>query len=282
MKNVLIANQTVPAIGIGTWNMGETPALHDQEVKSIQTSLQAGVKLIDTAEMYGNGKSELLVHDAIQGFNRSDLLIVDKVLPQNATNTRMEHSLNQSLHRLDTDYIDLYLYHWRGTTPLAETINELERLQQTGKIRRWGVSNFDTIDMRELMQLNGGKNAATNQVMYNLNHRGIEFDLLNWMNQHQLPTMAYSPVAHGDKLGRSLSHNRDLIAIANNHHVSVMQLILGWTIQQPNIIAIPKTSNPQHANENVAAGEITLSADELEQINLLFPAPTTKQPLSIL
>lgn len=282
MKNITIGNATVPAIGIGTWHMGETPALHDQEVNAIKTALQAGARLIDTAEMYGNGKSELLIHDAISGVNRSQLMLVDKVLPQNANTQRMEQSLNQSLQRLGTDYIDLYLYHWRGTTPLQETVSELERLQQTGKIIRWGVSNFDTIDMRELLQINGGKNVATNQVMYNLNHRGIEFDLLNWMDQHRLATMAYSPVAHGDKLGRSLSHNRDLIAIANNHHVSVMQLMLAWTILRPNIIAIPKTSNPQHANENVAAGEISLTTDELEQINLLFPAPTTKQPLSIL
>lgn len=207
MKQITIANQTVPVIGVGTWNMGEIAALHDQEVQAIKTYLQAGAKLIDTAEMYGNGKSELLVHDAIKDVDRSQLMIVDKVLPQNAYAAHMEHSLNQSLQRLGTDYIDLYLYHWRGSTPLTETISELERLQQTGKIIRWGVSNFDTVDMRELMQINGGKHVATNQVMYNLKHRGIEFDLLNWMQEHQLPTMAYSPVAHGDQLGRAAVAN---------------------------------------------------------------------------
>lgn len=282
MKQITIANQTVPAIGIGTWHMGEIPALHDQEITAVQAALHAGAKLIDTAEMYGSGQSELLVHEAIQGFDRTNLMIVDKVLPQNATSDHMERSLDQSLQRLGTDYIDLYLYHWRGATPLAETVNELARLQQTGKIVRWGVSNFDTLDMRELMQLNDGQNVATNQVMYNLNHRGIEFDLLKWMYQHELPTMAYSPVAHGDQLGRSLSHNRDLIAIAHNHHVTVMQLILAWTIQQPDIIAIPKASRPEHAQDNIAAGEIVLTTDELAQIDSLFPGPTSKQPLAIL
>lgn len=282
MRAITIANQSVPVIGIGTWYMGEHPQKHDQEIDAIQTGINHGLRLIDTAEMYGNGQSEQLVGEAIQPFNRHQLFLVSKVLPQNANRRNMETSLNQSLKRLNTDYLDLYLYHWRGATPLTETISELIRLQKSGKILRWGVSNFDTIDMRELMQITGGKQVATNQVMYNLGQRGIEYDLIDFMKQRDLPIMAYSPVAHGDSLGENLKDQQVLQEIAAARHISVMQLLLAWTVQNSQVMAIPKTSSPMHMLDNIAAGKLILTADELAAIDQQFPKPTGKKRLAIL
>ncbi len=281
LKTLKIADRTVPAVGVGTWYMGENQAIHQQEVKAIQAAVHAGARLIDTAEMYGSGQAETLVGEAIAPFKRQDLVIVDKVLPQNANKKAMAHSLEQSLRRLQTDYVDLYLYHWRGSTPLAETVSELQRLQKSGKILRWGVSNFDTDDMQELAKLANVQEIATDQVLYNVNQRGPEYDLIPWLAKQQIPMMAYSPVDHGGLKRSAQLQNPALLAMAQDHQANVMQVLLAWVIPRDNIIAIPKTSVPEHAQENIAAADIQLSPAELKTIDGIFPAPTRKEPLAI-
>lgn len=282
MKQLTIAGVRVPAIGIGTWHMGDRPAQRETEIATIQAGIAAGAKVIDTAEMYGSGRAEELVGEALSPIERQRVFLISKVLPENASKQRMEASLNASLRRLRTDYLDLYLYHWRGAIPLAETVAELQRLQQTGKIRAWGVSNFDIADLKELWQLPGGDQAAANEDLYHLGSRGLEYAVLPWQQSQQLPLIAYSPIAQGDSWGHHLTTNPTVKALADQHHVSVYQILLAWVIRQPQVLAIPQTSSVAHMTENLAAGELTLSADELAQLNQAFPAPATKQPLDIL
>lgn len=194
MKKVTLAGVEVPAIGIGTWHMGEDPSQEQREINAIRSGLDAGARLIDTAEMYGSGKSETLVGKALAPYQRDEIYLVSKVLPNNASQAKLARHLDETLHRLKTDYLDLYLYHWRGSAPLAETIAELDRMKQIGKIKAWGVSNFDVADMEELWELPAGKYAAVNEDLYNIEERGIEYDLLPWQDEHQVPLIAYSPV----------------------------------------------------------------------------------------
>lgn len=282
MKTVTIAGRKLPAIGIGTWHMGDRNRLREQEIAAIRAGVEAGARLIDTAEMYGNGRSEQLVGEAIKPYSREDLFIVDKVLPTNASRQRMERSLDRSLKNVGTDYFDLYLYHWRGMIPLSETVAELERLKQTGKIKAWGVSNFDVADLEELFNVVGGKNCQANEDLYNLGNRGIDYDLISYQVQHNLPLIAYSPVAQGDSLGTNLTSNQVIKEIATNHGVSPYQVLLAWTIRHPQVLAIPQTSNPKHAKENILAGEIKLTSDELAAIDTVFPAPKKKVGLEML
>ena len=282
MKKVTIDNVSMPAIGIGTWDMGNSLVNRSTEIKAIQTAIDAGAQAIDTAEMYGDGRSEALVAEAIKPYNRENLFLIDKVLPSNASKIKLEHSLDQSLATVGTDYFDLYLLHWRGGIPLAETVNELERVKKAGKIKAWGVSNFDVSDLKELWRLKNGTDCVANEDLYNLDSRGIEFDLLPLMKQHQLPLIAYSPLAQGDSLSGKLTNNPLLKEIAANHHVTVSQIMLAWVLRIGNVLAIPKSSNPKHAEENVAAGDIELSDDELLALQKEFPSPNKKEPLAVI
>ena len=282
MKKVTINNITMPAIGIGTWNMGDVAVKRSAEIKAIQDEINAGARAIDTAEMYGNGRSERLVGEAIKPFDRHDLFLIDKVLPSNAGKAKLEHSLDQSLKAVGTDYFDLYLLHWRGSILLAETVNELERVKKAGKIKAWGVSNFDVADMEELWKLQDGTNCVANEDLYNLDRRGIEYDLLPLMKQHQLPLIAYSPLAEADTLSGTLYTNPVIKEIAANHQVGVQQIMLAWVLRIENVLAIPKSGNPEHAMANFNAGEIDLSDDEILALQKEFPTPTKKEPLAVI
>ncbi|GHP14904.1 aldehyde reductase [Lentilactobacillus fungorum] len=280
MNELTIGDTTVPAIGLGTWHMGDHAATRSQEIKAIQAGIDAGARVIDTAEMYGNGRSENLIGEAIQTINRDQLFIIDKVLPSNASASRLEHSLDQSLKLVGTDHFDLYLYHWRGAVPLSETVETLQKMQQKGKIKHWGVSNFDLPDMQELLALPGGDQVAANEDLYNIGSRGVEYSLLPWQRDHHIPFIAYTPVGAGDERGR-LTTNQVVNEIAAAHHATPWQIILAWAIRDGNTLAIPQSGDPKHAVDNVKAANITLSADELAQIDTEFPKPTSKQPLDI-
>lgn len=280
MKELTIGNTKIPAIGLGTWHMGDNAATRSQEIKAIQAGIDAGARVIDTAEMYGAGRSEALVGEAISNLNRDDLFIIDKVLPTNASKSRLENSLDKSLKLVGTDYFDLYLYHWRGAVPLSETVEALQAMQQKGKIKRWGVSNFDLPDMQELLDLPGGDQVAGNEDLYNIGSRGVEYQLLPWQREKRIPFIAYTPVGAGDEQGR-LTTNPTVKEIAAAHQASAWQIILAWAIRDGNTLAIPQSGDPKHAIDNVKAANITLSADELAKIDKTFPKPTKKEPLDV-
>lgn len=280
MRELNIGGSTVPAIGLGTWHMGDSASTRADEIKAIQDGIAAGARVIDTAEMYGNGRSERLVGEAIKDMQHDDLFIIDKVLPSNASASRMEHSLDTSLKLVGTGYFDLYLYHWRGAVPLSETIETLQQLQQKGKIKHWGVSNFDISDMEELMDLPNADQVAANEDLYNLGSRGIEYTLLPWMRQRHIPLIAYTPVAAGDARGR-LTNDPVVKQIADNHSATAWQIILAWAIRDGNTLTIPQSGDPKHAVDNVKAADITLTDNELAQLDVEFPKPTSKQPLDM-
>lgn len=266
----------VPALGQGTWNMGESDSAAAQEIKALQYGIDLGFTLIDTAEMYANGGSETIVGKAIQG-RRDRVFLVSKVLPSNASMTGTVNACEASLRRMKTDYLDLYLLHWPGSIPLEETVNAMTSLVKQGKIRQWGVSNFDVGDLQKLLQLIEPKQLATNQVLYNLSRRGIEFDLLPWHEQHHIPLMAYAPIEQG-----RLLKNQALIQLANKHNVQPAQIALAWVLQHSNIIAIPKASSIQHVKDNANALSIELTNDDMAYLNQHFPPPKSKEPLAIL
>ncbi|MFD1125799.1 aldo/keto reductase [Lentilactobacillus raoultii] len=280
MKELQLGDRTVPAIGLGTWHMGDSSATRSKEIKAIQAGIDAGAAVIDTAEMYGNGRSENLVGEAIRDLNREKLFLIDKVLPSNASASRMEHSLDTSLKLLGTDYVDLYLYHWRGAVPLSETVETLQLMQKKGKIKRWGVSNFDLPDMQELLDLPGGDQVAANEDLYNLGSRGIEYSLLPWQRKQGIPLIAYTPVAAGDERGQ-LINNPAVKAVADAHQATPWQILLAWAIRDGSTLAIPQSGDPKHAVDNVHAASITLSEDDLAKLDAQFPKPTSKQPLDI-
>lgn len=280
MKDLHLGDRTVPAIGLGTWHMGDSAATRSTEIKAIQAGIDAGANVIDTAEMYGNGRSEKLVGEAIANINRDHLFLIDKVLPSNASADRMEHRLDTSLKLLGTDYVDLYLYHWRGAVPLSETVETLQLMQKKGKIKRWGVSNFDLPDMKELLDLPGGDQVAANEDLYNLGSRGIEYSLLPWQRQQVIPLIAYTPVAAGDERGQLINHSA-VKEVAEVHHATPWQILLAWAIRDGSTLAIPQSGDPKHAVDNVKAGLITLSDDDLAKLDTQFPKPTSKQPLDI-
>ncbi|EEI71966.1 aldo/keto reductase [Lentilactobacillus hilgardii] len=280
MKDLHLGDRTVPAIGLGTWHMGDSAATRSTEIKAIQAGIDAGANVIDTAEMYGNGRSENLVGEAIANINRDHLFLIDKVLPSNASADRMEHRLDISLKLLGTDYVDLYLYHWRGAVPLSETVETLQLMQKKGKIKHWGVSNFDLPDMKELLDLPGGDQVAANEDLYNLGSRGIEYSLLPWQRQQGIPLIAYTPVAAGDERGQLINHSA-VKEVAEVHHATPWQILLAWAIRDGSTLAIPQSGDPKHAVDNVKAGLITLSDDDLAKLDTQFPKPTSKQPLDI-
>jgi len=272
----LPSGQSIPILGMGTWQMGENRRNRQQEIEALRYGLDLGLSLIDTAEMYGEGAAEEVIAEAI-AHRRSEVFLVSKVYPHNASKSGAIAACERSLKRLKTDYLDLYLLHWRGSSPLTETLAAFQSLQQAGKIRSYGVSNFDVQDMEEAIQLQGGNAIATNQVLYNLRRRGIEWDLLPWCQQHGIPIMAYSPIEQG-----RLLDNRVLQAIAQERGVSAAQVAIAWLLQQDSVIAIPKSSRVSHVEQNYAALELRLTAEELEALDAAFPPPTQPVPLEML
>ena len=281
MRKVRINNQVLPALGIGTWEMGDDPKLHDEEIAAIRAGLDAGLSVIDTAEMYGNGRSEELVGEAIKPYPRAKIFLISKVLPQNASAKKMRQSLQSSLQRLQTDYLDLYLYHWRGMVPLSETVSELQALQNEGLIRSWGVSNFDLDDMQELWQLPEGQNCVVNEDLYNLETRGIEYSLLPWQREHHVPLIAYSPLGRGPKMGSTMMKNDAVLQVAEEHKASAYQILLAWVMQQPDVLAIPKSSSSKHLLSNLKALDIELTPEDLQILEKAYPKPEHKEPLAI-
>nr|WP_154928231.1 aldo/keto reductase [Pantoea agglomerans] len=271
---------SLPVIGQSSWFMGENPSQRAREVAALQAGLDCGLRLIDTAEMYADGGAEDVVGEALRG-RRDQALLVSKVYPWNAGHSDAIEACERSLRRLQTDYLDLYLLHWRGNIPLEETLRAMETLQQQGKIRFWGVSNFDTDDMADLWDEPNGEHCATNQVLYHLASRGIEFDLLPACQQRGVPVMAYCPLAQAGRLRDTLFTDPLLTQIAQQKGISVAQLLLAWVIRQPGVIAIPKASSVAHVKENAAALEVVLTDEELQLIDRAWPAPQHKLPLDI-
>lgn len=277
MKTVrLPPKESVPALGQGTWNMGEKKKERAEEIAALRLGLDLGMTLIDTAEMYGDGKSEELIAEAIDG-RRDEVFLVSKVLPHHATRRGTIKACEGSLSRLKTDWIDLYLLHWREDVPLEETLEGFETLVQDGKIRHWGVSNFDVADMEELLDLPGGSKVTTNQVLYNLTRPGIEYDLLPWCRERQIPIMAYSPIEQGRLLKKSV-----LKEIASRLGVTPSQVALAWVLRHDDVIAIPKAGNPKHVRENYGAFDVKLSKQDLFVLDKAFPPPTKKVPLEMI
>jgi aldehyde reductase len=277
MKQVRMpSGETVPALGQGTWCMGEQPALRRQEIASLQAGLDAGLRLIDTAEMYGEGRTESLVGEAIAG-RRDEVFLVSKVYPHNASRKGMRAACTNSLRRLKTDRIDLYLLHWSGSVPLEETLEAFGRLQEDGDIRTWGVSNLDLRSMQALWALRGGPEVQTNQLLYNLMRRGIEWDLLPWLRERGVPVMAYSPLEQG-----RLPEHRGLLQLARRHGLTAAQAALGWLLAKDDVIAIPKTATPARLAENLAALTRPLDAAALAELDRLFPPPRGPAPLEML
>ena len=276
-----IAGIEVPAIGQGTWYIGDNPLSRSREIRAIRNGIEAGMTLIDTAEMYGSGRSESLVGEAISPYDRDSLYVVSKVLPSNAGGERMARSLEDSLSRLGLDYLDLYLYHWRGNYSLEETVECLQELKEDGLIRQWGVSNFDIDDMEELFEIPGGDECAVNQVLYHVGSRGIEYSLTSWMRSNGVALMAYCPLAQGGDLRRGIMSDATLREIARNHNATVAQVMLAWAIRDGNTVAIPRSSKPEHTQENAGADALVLSAEELAAIDKAYPAPEYKTYLDM-
>lgn len=280
-KQVMFTEQvSLPAIGQGTWYMGEDPGRRKDEVAALRAGLDLGLRLIDTAEMYADGAAEEVVGEALAG-RRDSAFLVSKVYPWNAAGKKAIAACEASLRRLKTDYLDLYLLHWTGDFSFADTVDAMETLIAQGKIRRWGVSNLDYDDMQALWQVAGGRQCATNQVLYHLASRGIEYDLLPWGQQQQMPVMAYSPLAQAGRLRGNLLSNPVVNDIARAHNASAAQILLAWVIRLPRVMAIPKAANVAHVEQNAAALEITLSADELKQLDKAYPAPKGKTALDM-
>jgi diketogulonate reductase-like aldo/keto reductase len=294
MKTVELPGRTrVPVLGQGTWRMGEKKSEHAEEVAALRLGIELGMTLIDTAEMYGEGGAEKVVADAIEG-QRDRVFIVTKAYPHNASRTELPKTCERSLKRLRVETIDLYLLHWRGNVPLGETVEAFERLRFAGKIKRWGVSNFDIDEMKQLFAIKDGPNCAANQVLYNLENREIEFDLLPFLTSNvksaagrirrgepqtsYIPVMAYSPVGHG----RGLLENNALKKIATRHDATAAQIALTWVLRQPGVIAIPKASNEKHVRDNACSIEIELTKEDLADLDREFPQPKSKKSLPML
>jgi len=282
IKTITLQDGTIlPAIGEGTWYLGESSLTFQSEKASLTAGIRAGMKLIDTAEMYGDGQAEILVGECIQDFPRDDVFLVSKYYPNNASRARIFRTCEASLKRMRTDHLDLYLLHWRGSVPLAETAACMEELKKQGKILRWGVSNFDASDMEELWNTPQGRGCCVNQVLYHLGSRGVEYDLLPWMKEHGVAMMAYCPLAQGGSLKRSLYSDPVLRRIAAAHQATVSQILLAFVIAGGGVIAIPRTAHAEHAQENAAALSLTLTQEELAQLDQAWPAPRHKTPLDM-
>ncbi|HEX3574579.1 MAG TPA: aldo/keto reductase [Rhodopila sp.] len=279
MRTVTLpGGETVPALGQGTWYMGERRTDAAKEADALRLGVDLGMTLIDTAEMYASGGAEEVVAQAVAGI-RDKVFIVSKVLPQNASRSGVPAACERSLKRLRTDCIDLYLLHWRGGHPLAETVAAFEALKTAGKIRYWGVSNLDTDDMNELVGVSGGKGCAANQVLYHPDSRGIEFDLLPWCSQHRVPVMAYSPLGHHV---RKLLGSSALQAVARRRGATSAQIAIAWGMRAGTVISIPKAADAAHVRENAGAADIELTAEDLAAIDAVHRPPTRKTALDLL
>lgn len=276
MRTLELADKTVPVIGQGTWHMGEDRHQFEAEVSALQLGIDLGLTLIDTAEMYGEGGAEEVVGQAIAG-RRDEVMLVSKVYPHNASRAGIPAACERSLKRMKTDYIDLYMLHWAGQYPLEETVEAFERLREAGKIGRWGVSNFDVSDLLELDALGLGGGCATNQVLYNPEERGIEYDLLPWMQTARMPLMAYCPIGQAG----NLLMNPAILEVAERHDATPAQISLAWVLRQDGVIAIPKAVTPHHLELNAAAVEIELSIEDELLIDSSWPAPLRKTRLSM-
>jgi diketogulonate reductase-like aldo/keto reductase len=272
----LPSGETVVALGQGTWAMGEDRRRRAAEVAALRLGLDLGMTLIDTAEMYADGGAEEVVGEAIEG-RRAEVFLVSKVLPHHASRRGTVAACHASLKRLRTERLDLYLLHWREDIPLAETLDAFHSLLELGDIRHWGVSNLDTADMEELIELDGGEDVTSNQVLYNLARRGIEFDLLPWCRARRIPVMAYSPIEQGRLLA-----NRTLRRVAARRNATTAQVALAWVLREPEVLAIPKAANPDHVRENRKALEIVLMQQDLDDLDRAFPPPSRKIPLELL
>jgi diketogulonate reductase-like aldo/keto reductase len=272
----LPGGERIPRLGQGTWEMGERSARRAEEIAALREGIALGMTLIDTAEMYGDGATERLVGEALQGL-RDEVFLVSKVYPHNASRRGVQTACEASLKRLGTDRLDLYLLHWRGGVPLEETVQGFEALVRAGKIRHWGVSNFDTDDMEELFTVPGGDGCATNQILYNVARRGPEFDLLPWSAERGMPLMAYSPVDHARLPKRS-----PLDDIAQARGVSVYQVAMAWVLRQPGVCAIPKAARIEHVRDNRAALDLALGDEELAALDAYFKPPRGKRALEML
>ena len=266
---------TVPALGQGTWMMAERPDQRAQEIAALREGIDVGMTVIDTAEMYADGEAERLVGEAIRG-RRDKVFLVSKAYPHNASLELLPEACEASLRRLGTDYLDLYLLHWRGTVPLAETVEAMELLVANGRIACWGVSNLDTVDMAELVGA-GGEACATNQILYNLSRRGPEYELIPWLAERSIPIMAYSPVEQG----RLLEHEA-IIPIMERTGASAAQIALAWLLRRNDVIAIPKAGTPAHVIDNRGAAEILFSEEDLAELHRAFPAPMRRTRLEML
>ncbi|HEU0160499.1 MAG TPA: aldo/keto reductase [Hyphomicrobiaceae bacterium] len=271
----LKTGEHVPILGLGTWRMGERKSARGAEINALRLALDLGVRLIDTAEMYGEGAAEEIVGEAIAG-KRDGLFLVSKVYPHNASRRGTIAACERSLRRLSVDHLDLYLLHWRGSTPLAETVEALERLRGQGKIRRWGVSNFATEDMAELADLAAGPVCASNQVLYHLGSRGIEWDLLPYCRRAEIMVMAYSPLGQGPLLRKP-----PLARIAAKHGVTPAAIALAFVLRQPGVVTIPKAVDPAHVKANLAALDVTLETEDLRALDAAFPPPKGTTPLEM-
>ncbi len=272
----LPSGEPIPVYGLGTWMMGEDRRKRGDEIAALKLGLDLGATLIDSAEMYGDGEAEHITGEAIDG-RRDELFLISKVLPENASRKGTIAACERSLKRLQTDRIDLYLLHWRGSVPLQETLAAFQQLQRDGKIRHWGVSNFDTDDMEKLVALPGGDACATNQVLYNLKRRRIEYDLVPWCRTRRIPIMAYSPIEQARLLNAAV-----LKAIAEEHGVTAAQVALAWLLGRDGTIVIPKATNPAHVRDNRAALDVHLTGDNLAALDRAFPPPQKKYALEML
>jgi diketogulonate reductase-like aldo/keto reductase len=270
--------EAIPVLGIGTWGMAERRTDRATEIAALQTAVDLGMTVIDTAEMYADGEAEMLVGEALRD-RRKEIFLVSKVLPQHATRLGTESACEASLQRLQTETLDLYLLHWRGKVPLDQTLDAFLLLQKEGKIRHWGVSNFDVDDMNELTTLTGpaGPKAAADQVLYNLTRRGIEYDRLAWSRDYGAPIMAYSPLEQG-----RLVKDTTVKAVASRHDATPAQVALAWILRQPGVLAIPKAASPGRVRENRAALAVALDEDDLEALDNAFPPPTRKIALEMI
>lgn len=277
MKQVRMpSGEQVPALGQGTWGMGEQRTSRGREIAALRAGIEQGLRLVDTAEMYGDGATESLVGEAIAGL-RDDVFLVSKVYPHNASRKAMRAACAASLRRLRTDRLDLYLLHWAGPVPIEETVEAFEALVRDGLIRSWGVSNLDVAAMEELWAAPGGRAVQANQVLYNLTRRGIEWDLLPWQSERAIPTMAYCPIEQG-----RLLRNRKLADFAKRRGLTPAQAALAWLLARDDVIAIPKTARPERLAENRATLDHPLDAAALAELDRLFPPPSGAVPLEMI
>jgi diketogulonate reductase-like aldo/keto reductase len=281
MEFITANGRPAGSVGLGTWHLGENRARESAEIAAIRTGIENGMTLIDSAEMYANGLSEELAGKAVKGYDRGDLYIVSKVYPHNAGRRGINRAIDNSLKRLGTDYLDLYLLHWRGYIPFSETIECMEKLIEQGKIRSWGVSNMDLDDMEELLALPGGEKCMTDQVLYPLGSRGIEYDLLPYLQARSIPVMAYCPLAQAGRLRDGLFANVSVKEIAAAHSATSAQILLAFLLHHPGVIPIPRTGSAAHVAENAGAANIRLTPDEIARLDRAFPAPQHKVPLDV-